>query len=78
MTLDFSNTKIDKDSIDTIIYHGGGCLDGFCSAFIAWYYFKSKGKDVSKLEFIPAHYDFSDLETVSKNIPNVSKRILCF
>lgn len=30
-----------RDNIDTVVYHAG-CLDGFGSAFIVWYYYKIK------------------------------------
>ena len=51
-----SNKKI------IVIYHGGGCLDGFGSAYIAW---KQFGNDA---EYIPAQYGNSPPDVKDKEV----------
>ena len=56
-TLDLSTKKLDIDTIDTCIYHGG-CSDGFGSAFVVWLYYKTKFgiERANKINFIPGYF----------------------
>lgn len=48
----FDNLALKPDDIDTVMYHGPHCPDGFVSAYAAWKYAKGKGKE-DKLAFYP-------------------------
>jgi len=50
----FDCLVLKPDDIDTVIYHGPYCPDGFVSAYAAWKYVKDKGEGKEdQLEFYP-------------------------
>lgn len=52
-----SSKILNKDKIDTVMYHGA-CLDGFGSAFIVWYYYKQTYglEQANNIKYIPCYY----------------------
>lgn len=59
------NSIFNKDQVDVVLYHGY-CSDGFGSAFIIWYYFKTRyGLEVAdKIMYIPCYHQ-KDLQNFS-------------
>ena len=57
--IDFKNLCLNKDDIDTVLYHGD-CVDGFASAFACWLYFKQKAQKTKtkqkKISYIACQY----------------------
>lgn len=61
--LDFDRLYLKPGDIDTVIYHGPVCTDGFASAFVAWLYNKKE------LTYIPIGAGANELPRLSnKNI----------
>ncbi|QGR54334.1 dhh family phosphohydrolase-like protein [Moumouvirus maliensis] len=53
----FEDKILEKDKIDIVLYHGY-CSDGFGSAFIIWYYYKTNYsiEVADKIMYIPCHH----------------------
>lgn len=52
---------------NTVLYHGGDCIDGFTAAFVMWLYFKELG-ELDQSEFTAVNYNQLTPDVKGENI----------
>jgi oligoribonuclease NrnB/cAMP/cGMP phosphodiesterase (DHH superfamily) len=87
--MNYTQLNMSPDEVDYVIYHGG-CVDGFSSAFSAWYYLNKKFPE-RKIEYFPAGFnqlppdvtgkcvlicDFSYKKQIMESMLKVAKKIV--